>query len=118
MANRIHNLQTQVAERPHGKAAAVVMGLDVDDLASLDLFMPHVMEKVKLQRMCSPPDTAILFITLIGSLSASEFRRRWLELLPQDQVLAFFMSRMKEATVLHGKPDGTVLEHLSLFPQE
>ena len=95
-----------------------MMGLDVDDLSSLDSFIPHVVEKVKLQRMCSPPDTAILFITLIGDLSASDFRRRWLEQVSKDEILTFFISRMKEATVLHGKRDGTVLEHVSLFPEQ
>jgi hypothetical protein len=77
-----------------------------------------VAEKVVLQRTCSPPDTAILFISIIGDLPAPEFKKRWRSLVAKDKILSFYMSQMKEATVLRGLSDGTVLEQESLFADE
>ena len=93
----------------------VVIGLDVSDFDSLDSFMTTVAETFRNQRMCSPPETTGLFITLIGSLSAESFKEQWLKVIEDDPISKFFMTQMTEATVLHGKPDGSVIEHISLI---
>jgi hypothetical protein len=117
MANRIYNLKTAEAKRSHGPAAAVVMGLNIDDRESLDLFMPEIAHKIVLQRTCSPPDTAILLISIIGVLSAEEFKARWLREVGKDKILTFYMSMMKEASVTRDLPDGSIIEDISLLPE-
>ena len=115
MANRIHNVATQTAERNGSPFPMVVMGLDIDDLAGLEPFMRNVVDSFKNQRMCSPPQTAGLFVTLIGDLTTEMFKERWVAAIQRDPILKAFMGLMKEATVLHGKRDGTVISHISLI---
>ena len=118
MANRIYNLKTAEATRSGAPVPAVVMGLDIDDLDSLDSFMPTVAHKIVLQRTCSPPETAILVISIIGVLSAEEFRTRWMREVEKDKILSFYMSQMKEASVSRGLPDGSMIEDVSLLPEK
>lgn len=115
MANRIHNVATQIAERNGSAFPMVVIGLDIDDLAELDPFMRSVVDTFKNQRMCSPPQTAGLFVTLIGELTSEAFRDQWLTASQRDPIIKAFMGLMTEATVLHGKRDGTVISHISLI---
>jgi hypothetical protein len=118
MENQIHNLKTDIAKRSYGEVPRIVIGLNVADSAAAPAFVAEVAEKVKLQRMCSPPDTSVLFVTLMGPLTASRFKELWLAEVERDDVLRFFMSQMKEASILHGKKDGTIIEHISLFNGE
>ena len=115
MANAIHNLATKIATRAGKQVPMVVMGLNLDDPSTLDAFMPEVAEAFRNQRMCSPPDTAAAFITLMGQVSADEFKVKWADEVSRDPILAVFMGQMTEATVLHGLPDGTILSHISLI---
>lgn len=115
MENRIHNAITQTVERDGRALPMVVIGLDIDDPHSLDSFMLTVADTFKNQRMCSPPDTFGLFVTLIGELTAEDFKARWIRAAEADPIIKFFMGQMTEATVLHGKQDGTVIAHISLI---
>lgn len=115
MANRIHNVATQTAERNGRAFPMVVIGLDVDDLAEVDLFMEKVVDTFKNQRMCSAPQTSGLFVTLIGALTTEMFKERWTVATHREPVAKAFMGLMTEATVLHGKKDGTVISQISLI---
>lgn len=115
MKNHIHNSVTQTAQRDGRAFPIVVIGLDVNELASLDSFMVTVADTFRNQRMCSPPDTTGLFVTLIGVLTAEGFKERWMRSVQADPIIKLFMDQMTEATVLHGKPDGTVIDHISLI---
>jgi hypothetical protein len=115
MTNRIHNVATQTAERNGRPFPMVLIGLDVEDLAEADAFMQTVVDAFKNQRMCSPPQTSGLFVTLIGALTAEMFKERWTAASQRDHIVKAFMGLMTEATVLHGKRDGTVISHISLI---
>jgi len=115
MANRISNLLTKYGDRDGTKVPIMMMGLAVDDLDHIDAFMREVGAAFRSQRMISPPDTRALFVTLNGRLTAGEFKRRWAAQSRRDPILGFIMGRMREASVLHGARDGTVIEHLSLI---
>ena len=115
MANRIHNLLTRYADRDGEQIQIIMMGLDVDDLGNIDAFMREVCAAFRSQRMMSPPQTSAMFVTLIGVLTAKEFKRRWAEAVARDPILAHFMARMEDASVLHGEQDGTVIEHIPLI---
>jgi len=115
MANRIHNVATQMAQRNGSPFPMVVMGVDIDDVATLDSFMQTVVATFKNQRMCSPPGTSGLFVTLMGGLTSETFKERWSVATGGDPILKAFMDRMTEASVLHGRRDGTVISHISLI---
>jgi hypothetical protein len=118
MTNEIHNLKTDVATRSYGETPRIIIGLNIADLDTVPAFVTEVAERIKIQRMCSPLDTSVLFVTLIGSLTATRFKELWLVEVKRDEILSFFMAQMKEASVLHGKKDGTIIEHISLFEDD
>ena len=115
MANRIHKLLTRYADRGDEKVPIIMMGLQVDELDDLNAFMSEVAATFRIQRLLSPPETSAMFVTLIGALTAAEFKRRWTEQVKRDPILVQFMARMNDASVLHGERDGTVIDHISLI---
>jgi hypothetical protein len=101
MPNSIHNLDTKLFRNQTGEFPAIVMGLDIPDAQTTDSFLDHVVEKFKNQRMCSPPTTANMSITLTGALTAEQFRDMWAQRSASDPILKAFMSMMVVADVLH-----------------
>ena len=101
MANSIHNLDTKWFKNDSGEFPAIVMGLNILDTARADLFLDEVVELFKKQRMCSPPQTANMTVTLAGDMTAEDFRARWIGRAARDPILKHFMSLMVLADVLH-----------------
>ncbi len=101
MPNSIHNLDTRLFKNESGEFPAIVMGLNVQDRQTVDSFLNHVVEQFKNQRMCSPPDTANMTITIAGEMTAEEFRTAWASHVSKDPILKHFMSLMVLADVLH-----------------
>jgi hypothetical protein len=99
--NSIHNLDTKVFQNATGEFPAVVMGLNIRDTNEANAFITSAVEKWKLQRMCSPPDTANMTITVAGDMTAAQFRESWLRHVDRDPILKLFMSMMRHASVLH-----------------
>lgn len=94
MPNRIHNLDTKTFRNDSGEFPAIVMGLDITDADTADAFLDDVVQQFKNQRMCSPPSTANMTITLAGSMTAERFRDMWAQRAATDQILKAFMSMM------------------------
>ncbi len=103
MANSIVNLATKWFEDDSGEYPAVVMGLNIFDAISAETFVDHVIEQFKNQRMCSPPETAAMTITIAGVMTSQNFCALWLRKVNGDPVLKHFMSMMTTADVLHIK---------------
>ena len=101
MPNSIHNLETKWFKNESGEFPAIVMGLNVQDRQTVDSFLDHVIQQFKNQRMCSPPATTNMTITLAGEMSAEEFCAAWGIRASRDPVLKHFMSLMVLADVLH-----------------
>jgi hypothetical protein len=116
--NTIANLKTLNLESAEGSVNAIVMGLNIRDLASADSFIMEACEKFKMQRMCSPPDTSVLLITIVTEMPASQFARKWHEIAKNDPILAFFMTAMQTADVVRGTTVGETLETVSLIERE
>ena len=74
MANSIHNLKTDWYENETGEFPAIVMGLNINDLQSVDLFLDDVVQEFIYERMRSPPDTANMTVTIAGVMTADTFR--------------------------------------------
>ena len=64
MPNAIHNLDTKMMQNETGEFPAIAMGLDILDADTADPSLDHVVEQFKMQRMCSPPETANMVITI------------------------------------------------------
>jgi hypothetical protein len=113
--NTIANLKALNLQSAEGPVAAIVIGLNIPDVQGADSFIQEVAEKFKLQRMCSPPTTSVLLITVVTELPAARFVERWHELEAQDKILEFFMSQMRKADVVRGTVLGETLENISLL---
>jgi hypothetical protein len=113
--NTISNIQIVRMDGEAGPIHAIMMGLDIDDPAGIDDFMPTVIEKIKFQRMVSPKDTSMMLITIIGNLTAEAFNTSFAAHAANDKVLGVFMSRMNKADVIHGTKDGKALDRASLL---
>jgi len=113
--NTIANLKTESLQSQDGPVTAIVMGLNIRDPDSADAFIQEVVEKFKVQRMCSSTNTSVLLITLVSDMPASRFVKRWRQIAVEDKVLGFFMSRMHTADVVRGTTVGQTLETVSLL---
>jgi hypothetical protein len=115
MPNSIHNLDTKWFRNDAGEFPAVVMGLNIFDEETAESFLDHVIEQFKSQRMCSPPTTAHMTITVAGNMSAERFRDMWVQRSAGDPILKHFMSMMVLADVLHIR-GRELLDRASLIP--
>jgi hypothetical protein len=114
--NSIANIKTANLQSEDGQSVAViVMGLNIRDLETADAFIQEVAEKFKAQRMCSPPDTSMMLVTIVSEMPVAHFVERWRQLAAADQILGFFMSQMQKADVLLGAVVGQTLETASLI---
>lgn len=113
--NTIANLKTMNLQSADEQVTAIVMGLNIREPETADAFIREVAEKFKLQRMCSPPDTSVMLVTIISEMPAASFVERWHQLAAADEILSFFMSQMRKADVLRGTTAGQTLETLSLI---
>jgi hypothetical protein len=117
MENSIHNLDTKQFSNETGEFPAVVMGLDLFDKERLSPFLDHVVAQFKNQRMCSPPDTANMTVTIAGDITADDFCALWNSRMANDPILKQFMSMMVVADVLHIR-QGKLLDTASLLGNE
>lgn len=101
MPNSIHNLTTKSFKNDSGEFPAIVMALNIGEISTVDTFLDDVVEQFKRQRMCSPPRTANMTITIVGDMTAEDFRTHWIGRAVRDPILGHFMSLMVLADVLH-----------------
>lgn len=114
--NSIANLKTTNLQSEDGQSVSVIIiGLNIGELETADTFIQEVAEKFKSQRMCSPPDTSMMLVTIVSEMPVAHFVERWLQLAAADQILGFFMSQMRKADVLRGVVAGETLEAASLI---
>ena len=114
MQNRIHNLATKVFRNETGEFPAIVLGIELHDPSAASRFFDDVIEQFKAQRMCSPPETANMVVTLTGSVAADEFRAHWIARCETDPALKYFTSLFVRADVLHIR-GSEVLDQSSLI---
>jgi hypothetical protein len=117
MANSIRNLETKWFRDGSEEFPAIVMGLDIVDVESAGPFLDHVIEQFKNQRMCSPPTTAHMTITIAGDMNAERFRDLWAQRSASDPIAKHFMAMMTLADVLHIR-GRDLLDRASLLPSK
>jgi hypothetical protein len=115
MPNSIHNLDTKWFRNDTGEFPAIVIGLNIVDDDTAESFLDCVVEQFNNQRMCSPPTTAHMTITIVGNMSAERFRDLWAQRAACDPILKVFMSKMVLADVLHIR-GRDLLDRASMIP--
>jgi hypothetical protein len=113
--NRLRSIETRQVDGPHGVASAIMIAVDVPEPDSAGKLVGEVVYGFKHQRICSPPDTEMMVITVTGPLSAVGFRDLWRAASKDDTVVGAFMSRMTTADVMQGSPEGQPLSRASLL---
>ncbi len=73
MENSIHNIDTKWFENESGEFPAIVMGLNLYNTDDIESFLDFAIEQFKNQRMCSPPDTQNMTISIAGDTTAKDF---------------------------------------------
>ena len=106
--------ETGARDLTHG----IMVAVNADDAGMTTAFVEELARTIALQRMCSPPDTSVLVVSVIGRFDGDDFLEAWRTALSKDapeiKALQFFLSEMQTATVVHSKRDGTVLQTLQL----
>ena len=121
--NKLVQIKTVQGGEPGKPKFAVLVALDIDDPGTADGFIREVAKTFLSQRMCSPPETDGMLITIIGDLPAARCVEIWKQIMAEDKPLLFFMSQMGVADVIRGNAAGEQLEKVSLiegytFPEE
>lgn len=123
LANKIAQIKTVQGGSREQPTFAILMGLDINDSATVDAFLREAAKTFVSHRMCSPPQTSSMLITIVGDLAAARCAERWRQIMSEDKVLLFFMSQMRVADVIRGSASGEELEKISIiesypFPDE
>ncbi len=110
----VHSEVDEAAEPTHGIMVAVNTEADGMQVG----FVRELAKTIALHRMCSPPDTSVLVVSVIGPFDGETFRADWSRALAETTVemkaLRFFLGQMSTAVLAHGKRDGTVLQSIPL----
>lgn len=102
------------SEKTHG----ITVSVNTDDRGMPPEFVAKLAATIALHRMCSPPDTSVLVISVIGPFDADVFRREWTSVIDDGSAESFalkiFLDQMSSAVLIHGKSDGTILQEVPL----
>lgn len=116
----ICEIKTIAVQAPNGATHGIMVAVNTDATGTPTTFVEELARKITLHRSCSPPDTSVLIVSLIGPFDADHFGREWAQALSSEDTTAvalrFFLKQMRTAVLVHGKRDGTVLEEVSLAP--
>jgi hypothetical protein len=98
----------------------IMVAVNTGDVGMPNVFVAELAKTISLHRLCSPPDTSVLVVSVIGAFDAARFQEDWVQAVTGEaaemKALRFFLSEMRIATLSHGKRDGTVLQTVRLSP--
>jgi hypothetical protein len=114
-ANTLVKIESVELNGEDGPLTAIMVALNIADPRRAPAFIREVAETFKAHRMCSPPKTTGLLVTILGQLPAERFVEQWRKLAVEDEMLAHFMSQLSVADVMQGTADGRVLSSASLL---
>jgi hypothetical protein len=114
-ANKIVQIKTVQGGSPEQPTFAILTNMDINNSAAADGFLREVAKTFVSHRMCSPPQTNGMLLTIIGDLSAATCVELWRQIMNEDKALLFFMSQMRVADVIRGSASGEELERVSII---
>src|SRR5689334_13626265 len=113
--NEVVQVKTVTVENAQSPTHAMMIAVNIDEPATVDAFVAHVMEQFRMHRMLAPPTTTMMLITLIGDLSAEVFATKWRALIATDSISGHFVAQMQVADVVQGTAQGRQLSQSSLI---
>lgn len=99
---------------PNGPMIAIMANFNFDPPLS-DTMVRRAVGTILNQRMCSPPETNALLVTIVGDVTLDKFLRKWHDAVAADPAMSAFMAMMVIADVVRGTESGQRLESGSLI---
>ncbi len=115
MSNKIAQIKTQELESEDGPLYAIMCAINISDLSTVKEFINEVVETIKMHRTASPPTTSLLCISMMGDVDAESIANLIKDHVPTDEILKFYLSQMTMADLIHGTPEGEVINTVSLI---
>jgi hypothetical protein len=94
------------------------MAADLYLSSALDVLVRDLVERFKVHRMGSHPDTCILLITIIGPCELTDVAARWRKAVAGDKIAGIWMARMEKADIGVGPTSGPIpMKYQSILPE-
>jgi hypothetical protein len=101
-----------------GSKYGVFLAANLDSPQALEALVAELVDKFKLQRTISPPETSLMLITVIGSCDVPRFLELWRTSTAEDPIAKVYLSMMEKADLGHSASrDGSNYTFHSLLPQ-
>ena len=97
--HKIVQCETKLLESKDGAKWAIFIAADLYDSSALDVLMGDLVERFKVHRMASHPDTCLLLVTIIGPCGVSDVAARWRKVVSRDKIAGVWMARMEKADI-------------------
>jgi hypothetical protein len=107
-------IQTVKVDGPDGPMTAIMANFNFDPPLT-DTMVRRTVDTIRNQRICSPPETNALLVTIIGDVTLDEFVPKWHDAVAADPAMSVFMPMMAIADVMRGTETGELLESDSLL---
>ena len=115
--HKIVQCETKLLDSADGPKHCMMIAADLHVPAALDVLVGELVERFKLHRMISSPDTSLLLVTIIGPCEPADFVSRWQEKVESDQIATVWMKRMEKADLGVAPAKGAVIPvFYSLLP--
>jgi hypothetical protein len=97
--HKIVQCETKLLESKDGSKWAIFIAADLYDSSALDVLIGDLVERFKVHRMVSHPDTCLLLITIVGRCEVSDVAARWRKVVVGDKIAGVWMARMEKADI-------------------
>ncbi|EDY19230.1 hypothetical protein CfE428DRAFT_3407 [Chthoniobacter flavus Ellin428] len=115
-AREIVQCETKALETPAGPKFAIFLAANLHQPAALDALVEALVERFKLHRMISPPETSMLLLTIIGPCDAPAVLSRWQARVSGDQIARLWMDQMEKADLAVTPKGAVASQYHSLLP--
>ena len=117
VTHKIVQCETRTLPSKDGPKAGIFVAADLYSASGLDALIYDLVERFKVHRMVSPPETSLLLITVIGECTASDVAARWRNRVAGDKIAGVWMAQMEKADVGVGtSSDPTATVYHSILP--
>jgi hypothetical protein len=118
LTHKIVQCETRLLESKDGAKWGMFMAADLYVSSALDILVHDLVEKFKVHRMVSHPDTCFLLITIIGPCELTDVAARWRKVVAADKMAAVWMARMEKADIGVGPASGPIpMKYQSILPE-
>jgi hypothetical protein len=106
VTHKIVQCETRLLSSKDGPKSGIFIAADLYTVSALDALVHDLVERFKVHRLVSPPETSLLLITVIGECDARDVAARWRKRVAEDKIAGVWMARMEKADVGVGASSG------------